>query len=44
VSTDRRNWVSPQIVAELSSQDFFDNRDPCLEVILRRSKGPSPKR
>jgi tetratricopeptide (TPR) repeat protein len=42
VSTDRRNWVPPQIVAELSSQDFLDNRDPCLEAILRRIKGPNP--
>jgi tetratricopeptide (TPR) repeat protein len=44
VSTDRRNWVPPQIAAELSSRDFLDNRDPCLEAILRRIKGLNPKR
>lgn len=37
-STDRRQWVPPQIAAELSSQDFADNRDPCLEAILKRIK------
>jgi hypothetical protein len=44
VSTDRRNWVPPQIAAELSSEDFLDNRDPCLEAILKRIKGADPKR
>jgi hypothetical protein len=44
VSTDRRNWVAPQIAAELSSREFLDNRDPCLEAILRRVKEPKPKR
>ena len=44
VSTDRRNWVPPQIVAELSSQDFLDNRDPCLESILRRINDPNARR
>jgi tetratricopeptide (TPR) repeat protein len=35
-STDRRNWVSPQIAAELSSRDFIENRDPCLTAVLER--------
>jgi tetratricopeptide (TPR) repeat protein len=43
-STDRRNWVPPQIAAELSCQDFLDNRDPCLEAILERIKDPGRKR
>lgn len=41
-STDRRQWVPPQLAAELSSQDYFDNRDPCLEAILKRIKTSSP--
>jgi tetratricopeptide (TPR) repeat protein len=44
VSTDRRNWVPPQIAAELSTRDFLDNRDPCLEAILLRITGLNPKR
>jgi len=36
VSTDKRNWVPPQIVAELSSADFAANRDPCLEAVFAR--------
>ncbi len=37
-STDRRNWVSPQIAAEFSSGDFIENRDPCLAAILAKIK------
>jgi tetratricopeptide (TPR) repeat protein len=37
-STDSRNWVQPQIASELSSKDFIENRDPCLEAILKRIK------
>ncbi len=36
VSTDRRNWVQPQIAAELSFQDFAENRDPCMGAIQKR--------
>ncbi|TAH38443.1 MAG: hypothetical protein EYC70_03420 [Planctomycetota bacterium] len=35
-SLDRRPWIAPEIVAELSSTDFASNRDPALEAILRR--------
>lgn len=35
-STDERTWISPQIAAELSSQDYFANRDPCMDAILAR--------
>ncbi|HQR08348.1 MAG TPA: S41 family peptidase [Gemmatales bacterium] len=37
-STDQRNWVPPQIAAELSYGDFNENRDPCLAAILERIK------
>ena len=37
-STDRRNWVAPQIAAEFSSSDFIENRDPCLAAILEKIK------
>jgi tetratricopeptide (TPR) repeat protein len=33
-SEDRRPWIAPRIVAELSSQDFATNRDPAMEAIL----------
>lgn len=39
VSTDTRHWVQPQIAAELSSSDFIENRDPCLEAVLKRIAG-----
>jgi alpha-beta hydrolase superfamily lysophospholipase len=34
LSSDRRAWVAPDIVAELSSTDEADNRDPALAAIL----------
>jgi tetratricopeptide (TPR) repeat protein len=37
-STDGRTWVRPQIACELSSKDFIENRDPCMEAILKRIK------
>jgi hypothetical protein len=37
-STDRRTWVQPQLVAELSFRDFMENRDPCLEAIFERTR------
>jgi hypothetical protein len=43
VSTDRREWVPPQIAAELSSADFAANRDPCLEAIFARIGGAAAK-
>jgi hypothetical protein len=41
LSSDRRPWVAPDIVAELSSADEADNRDPALAAILDeiRSRG-----
>jgi len=39
-STDERVWVQPQIAAELSSRDYFENRDPCMEAILARLSVP----
>jgi tetratricopeptide (TPR) repeat protein len=37
-STDHRKWVQPQIAAELSSRDFAENRDPCIDAIQERIK------
>lgn len=34
-STDHRTWVQPQIAAEMTFQDFAENRDPCMEAIKR---------
>jgi dienelactone hydrolase len=34
LSSDRRAWVAPDIVAELSSADEAENRDPALAAIL----------
>jgi hypothetical protein len=34
LSCDRRPWIAPDIVAELSSADEADNRDPALSAIL----------
>jgi hypothetical protein len=35
LSSDRRPWIAPDIVAELSSADAANNRDPALAAILR---------
>jgi tetratricopeptide (TPR) repeat protein len=43
VSTDHRKWVQPQIAAELSSRDFVENRDPCMDAILERIKAGTVK-
>jgi len=32
-ATDRRIWVAPDVPVELSSTDYFANRDPALEAI-----------
>jgi hypothetical protein len=40
---DNRPWISPQLPVELSSADYFANRDPVLEAIwgvLAASPGP----
>jgi hypothetical protein len=34
LSSDRRKWIAPDIVAELSSVDEAENRDPELSAIL----------
>jgi hypothetical protein len=33
---DNRSWIEPEIKVELSSKDYFANRDPALEAILKR--------
>lgn len=38
---DRRPWIAPQIPVTLSSEDYFANRDPLLEAVLRISDGGS---
>jgi hypothetical protein len=35
VSCDFRPWVEPDIVAEMSSEDAAQNRDPAMEAILQ---------
>ena len=37
--TDARIWIAPDIPAELSSRDYFANRDPALEALLRMIRG-----
>lgn len=32
---DRRPWISPQVPVTLSSEDYYGNRDPVLEAVLR---------
>lgn len=34
-STDHRTWVQPQIAAEMTFNDFAENRDPSMEAITR---------
>ncbi len=41
-SSDRRRWIEPDIVAELSSQDEANNQDPALQAILRILHEGSP--
>jgi hypothetical protein len=31
---DERQWIAPHIPIELSSEDYFANRDPVLEAVL----------
>lgn len=31
---DARKWIAPRIPVELSSTDYFSNRDPALEAVL----------
>jgi hypothetical protein len=33
---DTRIWIEPEIKVELSSKDYFSNRDPVLELLLAR--------
>ncbi len=37
---DPREWIEPEIKVELSSRDYFANRDPVLETVLLRYAGP----
>lgn len=37
--TDARIWIAPDIPAELSSRDYFANRDPALGALLRMIRG-----
>jgi tetratricopeptide (TPR) repeat protein len=34
---DRRRWTGPEVAAELSSTDYFNNNDPALKAILNYS-------
>lgn len=33
-ATDHRTWIAPDLVAELSSTDFRNNRDPAMEAVF----------
>lgn len=35
---DQRVWIEPQIKVELSSRDYFSNRDVVLEKVLSMNK------
>ncbi len=35
---DKRMWLEPQIKVEVSSREYFSNRDPVLEKVLRLYK------
>jgi hypothetical protein len=39
---DHRPWIAPSIPIELSSQEYFDNRDPVLEAVLERIRSHKP--
>jgi RNA polymerase sigma factor (sigma-70 family) len=38
---DSREWIEPEIKVELSSRDYFGNRDPVLDMVLDRFASPS---
>jgi hypothetical protein len=40
-ATDRRIWIAPDVPAELSSADYFANRDPALDAIQAIVKKPA---
>jgi hypothetical protein len=35
---DQRIWIEPELKVELSSQEYFANRDPVLDVVLQAPK------
>ncbi|MCZ6765968.1 MAG: tetratricopeptide repeat protein [bacterium] len=34
LSDDYRTWVAPDLVAEMTSDEFRNNEDPCMDVIM----------
>lgn len=40
-ASDHRTWIAPDIVAEMSSEDYRTNRDPAMEAILDYILGES---
>ncbi len=42
ISCDFRTWIEPDIVAETSSQDAANNRDPGMEAILKEIASTDP--
>jgi hypothetical protein len=40
--TDRRQWIAPRVPAPLSSADYFANRDPALDAVVRLLTRPQP--
>ena len=38
---DRRRWTAPEIAAELTAEDFRENRDPALDAALAAAPEPA---
>ena len=40
---DKRQWTAPDSDIELTSRDYFENRDPVLEAVLNYKPEPMPQ-
>jgi hypothetical protein len=38
---DTRQWIEPELKVEMSSEDYFANRDPVWEAVLGRYATPA---
>jgi hypothetical protein len=43
IAGDTRTWIEPDIRVELSSKDYFANRDPSLEAVVAEARRRPPK-
>src|SRR5262249_54291878 len=39
---DHRPWIAPQIALSLSSQDYFSQKDPVLDAVVRAAPAATP--